>query len=184
MSYTSDPNDENPPLDIAPNSGWSSTFVTANVASPVGYWMLGADGHVYGFGRAVAFPGVVPHATAMAPRKDGSGYWIVDRAGHVVAYGSARSFGGSPRLHRGEYVKTISVTPAGTGYWLFTNDGHVFAYGNANNYGDMSGTHLNGRIVASIATPTGHGYYMVGSDGGIFAFGDDGASVAPPRVSI
>lgn len=137
-----------------------------------GYWMLGSDGHVYQFGKALGFTGRVPGAQAMAPRKDGTGYWVVDFAGRVSGFGSARSFGGSPALGAGELVSTISATADDNGYWLFTNRGRAFPFGDANSYGDMSGTPLNGPIVASVATPTGHGYYMVGSDGGIFSFGD------------
>ena len=145
---------------------------THPAGAPSGYWMLGADGHVYPFGGAIGFTGLVPGTMAMAPREDGKGYWVVDLAGHVFAYGSARSFGGSPPLAAGEFVSTISATANGAGYWLFTNQGRAFPFGNAASFGDMSGAHLNGPIVASVATPTGRGYYMVGSDGGIFSFGD------------
>ncbi len=172
MTYD-DPNDLNPPPpDDAPDSGFGPAINVQLGGGPNGYWMLGADGHVYPFGGAIGFPGLVAGATAMAPRKDGKGYWVVDRVGHVFAYGSARFFGGSPALGAGEFVSTISATPSGSGYWLFTNRGRAFAFGNASNYGDMSGTPLNGPVVASVATPSGHGYYMVGSDGGIFSFGD------------
>ena len=166
-----DPGDPNSPLDSAPDFGFSPSIVIQQGLTD-GYWMLGADGHVYPFGGAIAFPGLVPGAQAMAPRKDGKGYWIVDFGGHVFTYGSAHFFGGGPPLNLGEFVSTISATPNGGGYWLFTNQGRVFPFGNASSYGDMSGTVLNGPIVASVATPTGHGYYMVGSDGGIFSFGD------------
>ena len=146
---------------------------TTHPASPKsGYWMLGSDGQVYPFGGAVGFSGMVAHAAAMAPRKDGKGYWVVDHTGHVFAYGTAKFFGGAPALGSGEFVSTISATPDGGGYWLFTNKGRVFPFGDAHSFGDMTGTHLNGPIVASVATPSGHGYYMVGSDGGIFCFGD------------
>ena len=173
MLYTTDPTDANPPVDFAPDNNFSPQhYVTLKPLGPSGYWMLGADGRVYAFGRAVGYPGVVPGATAMVPRKDGTGYWITDAAGNVRAYGAASSFGGGPRLGRGERIITIATTNTDRGYWLFSNDGRSFAFGDAHLYGDMSGTPLNGPIVASAATPSGHGYYMVGSDGGIFAFGD------------
>jgi hypothetical protein len=137
-----------------------------------GYWMLGADGHVYPFGDAQGFSGLVPDAAAMVPRHDATGYWIVNHAGLVFAFGKAKYFGGAPPLAFGEVVSTISATADDGGYWLFTNRGRALPYGDAHFYGDMSRTVLNGPIVASVATATGHGYYMVGSDGGIFAFGD------------
>jgi hypothetical protein len=174
MSYTLDPNDQNPPIDYAPSeSTWSQVFTTrAGQAAANGYWMLGADGRVYGFGRVTSFLGVTPNAAAMSGRKDGQGYWIVDKSGHVFAFGTARNFGGTPRLLPGERISTLSPTKTQNGYWLFSNRGRAFAYGDASSYGDMSGQHLNGPIVASVASAGGHGYYMVGSDGGIFGFGD------------
>jgi len=156
---------------------WSSasnavTITTAQSVARSGYWMLGADGHVYAFGDARRFGDAPGPAVAMATRRDGGGYWTTNASGRVSAFGAARGHGGSPGLRSGERVSTISATPSGNGYWLFTNRGRTFAYGDARSYGDMSGTPLNGPIIASVATPTGRGYYMVGSDGGVFSFGD------------
>jgi hypothetical protein len=140
--------------------------------SQSGYWMLGADGHVYAFGSATDFGSASDPAVALAARHDGAGYWVVDRLGNVHAFGSAAYHGGHPALLAGESVSTISATPSGNGYWLFTSLGRAFAFGDAHFFGDMRAVHLNGPIVASVATPTGRGYYMVGSDGGVFSFGD------------
>lgn len=171
LLYGGPVSDPNTPIDFAPdNAPFGPVVVQQKVQD--GYWMLGADGHVYSFGGVVAFPGLVPGAMAMAPRRDGSGYWVVDSSGHVFAHGSAGFFGGTPALGAGEFVSTISATANGAGYWLFTNRGRAFPFGNAKQFGDMTGVALNGPIVASVATPTGKGYYMVGADGGIFSFGD------------
>ena len=172
MSYTTDPEDLEPPTDIAPDNGWSPVVVTTGVTGPSGYWMLGADGRVYAFGGAAGFPGAVPGTIAMAPRRDGKGYWLTDRNGHVAARGTASSYGGSPALTRGERITSIAATATGKGYWLVSNTGRAFTYGDAHSYGDMTGTRLKGAIVAASATSSGLGYYMLGSDGGIFAFGD------------
>jgi hypothetical protein len=137
-----------------------------------GYWMVGADGKVYAFGKAGKLGSAFGSAVAIADRPVGDGYWIVDAAGNVSAFGKAADHGGRPALRPGELVTTISATPSGNGYWLFTNRGRVFPFGDAHFYRDLSGTTLNGPIVASVATATGHGYYMVGSDGGVFSFGD------------
>jgi hypothetical protein len=139
---------------------------------PNGYWMLGADGHVYPFGGAVGFPGLQPGAVAMTPRRDGKGYWVADGFGRVFAHGTAVAFPGVPQLRDGESITTIAATATGKGYWLFSNRGRVFAFGDAHSHGDLAAKHLKGPIVASTATASGNGYYMVGSDGGIFAFGD------------
>ncbi len=158
----------------------SSTTTSTTVEVPTGpepgaqrsgYWMLGADGHVYGFGGVAPLGNASGPSVAMTPR-DAHGYWVTDAAGHVFAFGTAKYRGGSPSLATGERITTIAATSTGDGYWLFSNRGRAFAFGDAHGFGDMSGTHLNGAIVASAATPSGHGYFMIGSDGGIFAFGD------------
>jgi hypothetical protein len=147
-------------------------------STPAGYWMLGAGGHVYGFGAATdqgdAEGRLAPGAKAvhLEPTPSGHGYWIVDSAGRVTATGDATSLGNAAGLAPGESVSSLSATPSGRGYWLFTDRGRVLTFGDAVSYGDMSGTRLNGPVLGSIATPSGKGYYMVASDGGIFAFGD------------
>jgi len=154
-------------------------YAPAKLSAPIdaqehfdGYWMLGSDGHVYAFGSAPRFAGLVPDATAMAPLRSGLGYWVVNASGFVVPFGAAKYHGGNPPLAPSEFVSTIAATADGNGYWLFTNRGRAFPYGDARFYGDMSHAILNGPIVASVATSDGRGYYMVGTDGGIFAFGD------------
>jgi len=137
-----------------------------------GYWMLGADGHVYAFGAAADLGSSTAPAVAFAARRDGTGYWVVDAVGSVRAFGKAANHGGRPSLRPGELVSTISATPTGLGYWLFTTQGRAFAYGDAKFFGDMGAVRLNGPVIASVATPTGRGYYMVASDGGVFTFGD------------
>jgi hypothetical protein len=137
-----------------------------------GYWMLGSNGAVYGFGGVGNFGAPLTASDAMTARRDGAGYWIVDRAGDVRAFGNALSHGGNPQLRAGEEVTTISATPSGNGYWLFTDLGRAFAYGDARSFGDMGNVVLNGPVIASAATASGNGYYMVASDGGIFGFGD------------
>jgi hypothetical protein len=171
VGYTDDPDRLEDTFDLAPNGRFSTAYVLVGVHKP-GYWMLGADGVVYGFGAAKAYVSKVFGASAMANTRDGSGYWVVDAAGGVFPYGAALKFGEHPRLVAGERVTTISATPSGMGYWLFSNLGRAFPYGDAHSFGDLSGSRLNGGIVASVATPTGKGYFMVGADGGIFAFGD------------
>jgi hypothetical protein len=143
-----------------------------------GYWMLGSDGSVYGFGTAQNYgnAGLLPGAQAvhLEPTPSGNGYWIVDDTGGVSSYGDAVYHGGpdSLTLRTGEKVTSLSSTVTGQGYWMFTNMGRVLPYGDAVSYGDMSKTRLNAPVLGSIPTPSGKGYYMVAADGGIFSFGD------------
>jgi hypothetical protein len=148
-------------------------------SSRSGYWMVGADGRVFGFGEARSFgdathlsPGA--EAVDLEPTPSGNGYWVVDSAGGVQAFGDA-ALKGMPDSHAltaGERVTSLSATPGGAGYWLFTDKGRVLTFGDAVGYGDMAKVKLNGPVLDSIPTPSGKGYYMVASDGGIFAFGD------------
>ena len=143
-----------------------------------GYWMVGADGKVFGFGQAKVMGDATPTpgagAADLEPTPSGQGYWIVDSAGKVSAFGDAVLHGmpDSLTLAAGEKVTSLSTTTTGNGYWLFTDRGRVLPYGDATSYGDMSKVKLNGPVLGSIPTSTGKGYYMVASDGGIFAFGD------------
>jgi hypothetical protein len=138
-----------------------------------GYWMLTADGHVYGFGGAAHMG-----ETVLVDRVDiegtpsGHGYWILSKSGSVYDYGDADYHGLGQSLPRGEEYVSMSATPAGDGFWLFTNRGRAIAKGAARHFGDMSGITLNGPILDSVATPSGEGYWMVASDGGVFSFGD------------
>ncbi|HLJ07697.1 MAG TPA: hypothetical protein VKX24_04120 [Acidimicrobiia bacterium] len=145
-----------------------------------GYWMLGSDGKVYGFGDAKpmgdASTALPAGAKAMhiEPTPDAGGYWIVSDDGAVYAFGDAASLGNVNAADLGPHEKatSLSATPTGKGYWIFTTKGRVFPFGDAQPFGDLSKVNLNGPVQSSIATPSGKGYYMVASDGGVFAFGD------------
>ena len=142
-----------------------------------GYWMVGADGVVSGFGDARVLghaPVGAASAVDLEPTPSGRGYWIVDDTGRVFAFGDAAWRGNAERdrLVPGEAVTSLSATPSGAGYWIFTTRGRVLAFGDARFLGDLSRMALNGALQDSVPTPSGAGYYLIGSDGGIFAFGD------------
>ncbi|HEV8628193.1 MAG TPA: NHL repeat-containing protein [Acidimicrobiia bacterium] len=140
------------------------------VSTESGYWMISADGHIYGFGTATNLGEPLgPARSDIEPTPSGRGYWVLAEDGGVFAYGDAESFG-RPTVS-GRYV-SMSATPTGKGYWTFTDRGEVFAFGDAAFYGDLAAVRLNGPVVDSVATPSGRGYWMVASDGGMFAFGD------------
>ena len=161
-------------------SGTTATITQDWSPDTEGYWMLGDDGAVYGFGSAAVAgdPGSAidpPHrAVDLEPTPDGAGYWIIDDSGHVYAYGSAWTDGRRDVavLAPGETITSLSATPTGAGYWTFTSRGRVFPAGDARPFGDLSAIPLNAPVLDSVATPTGKGYFIVAGDGGIFAFGD------------
>jgi hypothetical protein len=185
-------------IDAVPDLGWgpyTAATVTAPPPSPPdptptpaptptptpsgtgGYWMLGRDGVVYGFGTArhagnANFAGAA--AVDLEPTRSGHGYWVVAANGAVNTFGDAAFFGAvdAGLLATGEHVSTLTATMSGRGYWIFTDRGRVFIFGDAVHYGDMAGISLNGPIVGSTMTTSGRGYWLVGADGGIFTFGD------------
>jgi len=149
-----------------------------------GYWLAGADGGVFTYGRA-QFAGGAAGAPLQAPvtgvavRPTGDGYWLVARDGGVFTYGAAPYLGGAANLPLNRSVVGMAPSPSGNGYWLVGSDGGVFAFGDAGFFGSAAGQPLNAPIVGIAASPTGNGYWVVGRDGGVFAFGD-----APFRGSL
>ena len=159
-----------------PGSSTAIREVSAGAARG-GYWMVGGDGTVYGFGDAPALGNAAvgpASAVDVEPTRSARGYWVVDDRGRVYAFGDAVWRGNVPagRLAAGERVTSLSATPSGAGYWVFTSRGRVLPFGDAPFLGDVSAMALNGAVLGSVPTPSGAGYYMVASDGGIFAFGD------------
>jgi hypothetical protein len=177
--------------EFAPSTGFGASV--PQTAARAGYWMLGDDGTVYGFGDATVFPGPArtPPTGPPSPGCSGSigpavdieptpthrGYWIIDRWGNLRTCGDASGvFQGKITLNPGEEVVSLSAVPdyeaINFDYWVFTNSGRVIPINGAPTFGDMTGVKLNGGVLDSVATPSGKGYYMVATDGGIFAFGD------------
>ena len=156
----------------------ATTTTTAPVEEPThhaasdrsGYWMVGTDGRVYGFGDARKLgDATADDAVDLEPTPSGNGYWVVNSTGRVSAFGDAHWLGNAGV---GERVTSLSSTRSGDGYWIFTDKGRVLAFGDAIHHGDMSAKPLNSPVLDSITTASGTGYYMVASDGGIFSFGD------------
>ena len=171
----------------------TSAQVTIRLTSPPpgsGYWMLGFDGTVYGFGQArtcgnlgITTPALELHWGAdIAATPNGLGYWVLDAAGSVSFFDCGMPPGDAgtyergnefrDQLRAGERAISVSSLPDGTGYWVFTNQGRALPFGRAQWFGDMGAVVLNGPVLGSVATPSGLGYWMVATDGGIFSFGD------------
>ena len=144
-----------------------------------GYWLAGADGGVFAYGRArfsgsAAGAGLQAPISGIAVRPDGEGYWLAARDGGVFAFGGAPYKGGASDLPLSRSVVGIAASGSGDGYWLVGADGGVFAYGDAPFRGGAGGSHLNSPISGIAPTPSSDGYWLVGRDGGVFAFGDAG----------
>jgi hypothetical protein len=155
----------------------ASSFGVSSTTASQGYWLVAADGGIFGYGDA-AFEGshggspLNQPIIGMASTPDGHGYWLAAADGGVFAYGDATfegSHGGSPL---NKPICGIASTADGKGYWMVASDGGVFAYGDAAFEGSHGGSPLNMPIVGIAATADGGGYWLVAADGGIFAYGD------------
>ena len=157
-----------------------------------GYWMVGSDGGVFGFGDAGyvgSLPGVgvkVADIVGMVSTADGKGYWMVGSDGGVFGFGDAGYVGSLPGLGV-KVADIVGMVPTGDGkgYWMVGSDGGVFGFGDARYVGSMPGVGIRvSNIVALVPTPDGGGYWMVGSDGGVFSFGDAAYVGSLPALGV
>jgi len=182
-----------PPPSPAPSP---STPPPPNVTPPptpeAGYWMVGSDGGVFGFGDA-GYVGSLPalgvkvaDIVGMVSTADGKGYWMVGRDGGVFGFGDAAYVGSLPALSVkvSDIVGMVS-TADGKGYWMVGSDGGAFGFGDAAYVGSLPGLGVHASdIVALVPTTDGKGYWMVGRDGGVFSFGDAGYLGSLPALGV
>jgi hypothetical protein len=144
-----------------------------------GYWLVGSDGGIFSFGKAV-FLGSTGNIAlnqpivGMATTPSGNGYWLVASDGGIFAYGDAAFYGSTGNISLNRPIVGMATTPTGKGYWLVASDGGIFAYGDAVFHGSTGNISLNRPIVGMTTTPSGKGYWMTASDGGMFSYGDAG----------
>ena len=173
------PAPEPPGSPAVPVTGSASTV-------PTGYWLAGADGGVFSFGRHVYFGSTAKMrlrgpVIAMAPSSDRRGYYLLDNDGGVFNFGDAVYRGSAAgRLSR---AVAMAVTPDGRGYWIADAAGRVMAFGDAPPYGRAPGS-LPQPVIGMARTASGHGYWLVTRDGRVFSFGDAQSYGAPSRGTI
>ena len=143
-----------------------------------GYWLVAADGGVFGYGDARFFGSagslrLNAPIVGLAATPDGGGYWLVAADGGVFDYGDAAFFGSAGSLRLNAPIVGLAAAADGGGYWLVAADGGVFGYGDAGFAGSAGGSPLNAPVVGMAATPGG-GYWLVAADGGIFGYGGAG----------
>src|SRR5687767_14245796 len=148
-SVTSPSGSTNVIRDFAPDNGVAKAVSSSPVS---GYWAIGSDGKVYGFGdaKAAGEPSTPSLNTVdIESSPHGTGYWTLDDRGVVNAYGPI-AYGNvaAGDLQAGERAVSMSSTPSGAGYWIFTNRGRALAFGDADkNIGDVSKITLNGEVL-------------------------------------
>ncbi|HWE65049.1 MAG TPA: hypothetical protein VG298_00240, partial [Acidimicrobiales bacterium] len=167
--------------DVSNPPGGVSAPIVGMVNSPTapGYWMVGADGRVYGFGGAPVFPLSGTGTEFIEPNKpivgiastpDGRGYWLVASDGGVFSFGDASFYGSTGNIQLNKPIVGMAASSDGGGYWLVAADGGVFAFGDAAFQGSTGAIHLNQPIVGMSADQATGGYWLVAADGGVFSF--------------
>jgi hypothetical protein len=156
---------------IAPIVGMEAT------PSGNGYWLVAADGGIFGFGDA-SFLGSTGGMRLNRPVVDmtatpsGDGYWLVADDGGIFSFGNAKYYGSMGGRHLNAPVLGMERTFTGKGYWLFAADGGIFTFGDAKFYGSLGGNPPSSPIVQMVRTKTDKGYWMLTRDGRVFKFGD------------
>jgi Fibronectin type III domain len=85
----------NPNLQCGGSNSFTVTDITAMAANGIdnGYWLVGADGGVFGFGNAafLGSSGNIPIGDIIGVAKsgDGNGYWLLGTDGAIYGYGDA-----------------------------------------------------------------------------------------------
>ena len=141
-----------------------------------GYWLVAADGGIFGFGDA-AFYGSTggihlnQPVVGMASTPDGRGYWLVAADGGIFGFGDAAFSGSTGGTDLSRPIVGMASEPDGRGYWLAASDGGLFAFGTAGFYGSVPGLPPSGppRIALygdSLASEAGQDFaYLAGAAG-------------------
>lgn len=133
---------------------------------PQGYWLLRADGAVFGFGSAPHLGDVEGKASSpavdMAVTPSGRGYWVALANGEVHAFGDAPQLG-DVRARADAKIVAIASTP-GRGYWLVAADTGVIAFGDARLHGDDRDNPRRESTAAAVdieGAPQAEGYWVL-----------------------
>jgi hypothetical protein len=141
-----------------------------------GYWVVTANGRVYGYGVRsygdLAGQPLTSPIMAAARTPSGKGYWLVSAGGQVYSFGDAPYLGSMAGRHLNQPIVGMAAMPNGFGYILLGRDGGIFGFGDAHFYGSTGGMRLNAPVLDMTMTSDGKGYWFVAADGGIFGFGD------------
>ena len=160
-----------------------TTTVPAPPPSGPGYWLMGLDGGIFGFGSARYYGSTVDlgtgrgqsEITGMASTPDGRGYWLVSIVGGVFPLGDAKYYGSLLSMNALEWpVDGIEPTADGKGYYMVGIDGSVYAFGDAHFDGACGTIGGCGRtkVTHLVLGTTANGYSLLASNCAMFAFGD------------
>jgi hypothetical protein len=172
------------PRDISAAGGTAGVAVDSTTG---GYWLVDANGAVYGFGAPVLGSLTTihhsGHVAGISSMPNGEGYYVFTSAGEVYAFGHATHFGdlqdGEPDGAR--TVTAMAVTPDGLGYYLLTQGGTVAAFGDAQMFGPAA-VRLGSPAAGIATTVDGFGYWVETTTGAITGFGDASSSGILPAA--
>jgi hypothetical protein len=139
-----------------------------------GYWIVAADGGVYGYGSA-PFAGALngralpADVVAGAAQPGRAGYWLVRRDGAVHRFGSA-AFHGEPAEPATD-VAGLAPTRSGKGYRVVDVAGAVHTFGDATDLGGLAPGETIANIVSVVTAARGDGYFLIDASGVVHAFG-------------
>lgn len=166
---------------LVPPDGWGQhPAAVAIAAAPkgAGYYVLRANGAVYGYGASVrgSLAGKLHYgatapvlATAIAVDPATGGYWIATSTGAVVGF-DAPDLGSPLASERGRYdgnpVTGLAALADGSGYYVLRADGEVDAYGATprGSLGAASTLRVGGFASALAVDPATGGYYVALDD--------------------
>lgn len=167
-------------------------IVANKLGNPSGYWMLGSDGNVFGFGTSTRTFGSEGGDVFNAPMSGmsghpatGQGYRLVALDGGVFDFGDCYYHGSLPGIGVALAWNTggaaaVDIQNGGegdTGYYILTSDGRVYAFGTATWYGNYTGNGIAANTPpTSLASTTSMavipgGYWITNAVGEVEAFG-------------
>lgn len=152
-------------------NGISAVVALANTTAGDGYWALGQDGTVTGFGGVPVFGGPTGKGTAadIAATPTGKGYWVLLADGGIYPFGDAGYASSPKRAGLGGASRRIVPRPQADGYWVVMADGSVRAFGAAPKLGGPTDA---GTAIDLCVTPSGAGYWVLTDAGRVIPFGD------------
>lgn len=149
------------------------TDVVSLTNAPVGdgYWVLGRNGAIAGFG-GVPVPGDVQGKGApadIAATPTAKGYWVLMADGGIFPFGDAGYASSPRRAGLTGTAQRIVPRPQADGYWVLMGGGAIRAFGAAPQLGSPTDA---GTVVDLAATPSGGGYWVLTDAGRVVPFGD------------
>ncbi|MCL5047266.1 MAG: putative Ig domain-containing protein [Firmicutes bacterium] len=123
-----------------------------------GYWVVGSNGSLWGFGAAKRLVPFYLRTTvranhsrvvAIASAKVGIGFYLLLADGEVLSFGSAVNYGSPATRLAG--ATNIIIAPGGKGYWLLTGTGQLLPFGQATSLTFVSGDNLNNSVIGGLS---------------------------------